>query len=1143
MCLRRLLWVVFSLLTLAAMAAAQTQTCRLEGVVLDPAGAVVPKAKVTATNLKTQLVLEATSNSEGLYVLAALQPGLYNMTVEAPGFRKYAINNIQLDAGATVSQNIHLEMGQTTEVVEVQANTVTVQTSESQVSRATTMRDIDTLPVLNRTPIQLVNFAPGTSINPGDTTYTRINGLRQGSNNATLDGIDVNDAVVPRLGLSMTANNTDSVSEVRLITAGGKAEYGRNAGGQVEMITRSGTNQYHGNLFEYLRNTDLNANDFFSNSAGVARPMFIQNIFGGSFGGPIKHDKLFIFGNYQGRRTHQQISRVRTVPTASARQGIYTWSGGTYNIAANDPLHLGIDPAVQKLLSMFPAPNDHSVGDGYNTAGFRFNQPNNSLEDQFTVKGDYNMNSTNHFFYRHSWQRNSAIDSLNSADAPFPGGAQGTQGGHRWGIAAGWDWTISNDLINEFRYGHQSAAVAFLRPERVQGLMYSFSSFTNPLYTGAEQGRNSPVNEFTENMTWIHGTHTFKGGVNIRRVLQYGWNYGGVWPTATFSTAYAPVPASATPPGVTGADLTRFQSLYDDLLGRISTITQTFFTNLQTYQPAGQPSVRNYLFTDAGSFFQDDWKIRANLTLNIGLRWEVFGTPTEENGLQGTLSNIATLSPTNPANNLSVKPMKSWYKTDWNNLAPRFGFSWDPTGTGRMAIRGAYGIFYDRIIGATTSLVDSNSPGFAEGQTTYPNAGGADVRASQTNPMPAHGAAPLTTPLDNRSTSIVLFNPNLATGYVHQYSLTIQREFLHNTIVEGGYVGNRGVKLFMDRDINQPMVYNDFLGAFKELQAFQANGTAPSANNTLVRIFGTPQAAITALGATNVSQGLLGTAANTLDRTYYTKYAAAGVSDFYLRPFPQFNQVIWGSNDGRSYYDSLQLSLRRNTGALKFSVNYTFSKSIDNGSVDGNGFTNVPDNNNLTLNRARGDYDRPHVLNYQALYTIPLGRGLRFGSAMPHWADTLIGGWSLGILGIWESGSVFSVSSGRVTGPGTFTSYADYSGDRNIGGIIRTGNGIFYFDPSVYSQFSYPVAGTTGTSGRNAFRGPRYYNNDASLVKSFRITERKSASFRAEAYNLWNNENFSNPSVTLTNGAAKFGQISTTAGSARVMQMTLRFDF
>jgi hypothetical protein len=664
MSIRNFFPVVVAVFALAAMALAQTQTCRLEGTVQDATGAVVPNATVHAVNVRTQVSARTTSNAEGIFVLAALRPGVYNLKVETAGFRTFELNAIQLDAGATVSEIVKLEVGPATEAISVEAKTVAIQTGDSQVSRAVTLRDIDTLPALGRTALALAPYtAPGTAVYASDSSYSRINGARQGSNNITLDGIDANDAVAPRFGLSMTATNTDSLGEMRIVTEGGKTEYGRNAGGQVEMITRSGTNVFHGAAFDYLRNRDLNANDFFSNLAGLPRLESTQNMFGGSFGGPIQRDKLFVFGNYQGRRTYQQVLRTRIVPTANAKAGLFTWlpSGSgtpqTYSIIANDPLHLGIDPAMQKLMAMFPAPNTTSVGDTYNSQGYSFNQPNNSREDQFTIRGDYNLNSNNHIFYRHSWQRNYAIDSVNSADAPFPGGAQGTQGGHRWGLAAGWDRTISASLINEFRYGHQSGTTDFVRPGRLPGIMYSFYTFTSPIYTGASQSRNSPIDEYTDNLTWIHGRHTAKAGLNVRDTLQYGYNYAGVWPTATLSFTYAPVPATAGPTGLSLANLQIFQGLYNDLLGRISSVTQTFYTDLSSFQAPGTPSVRNYNFHDYGSFIQDDWKLLPNLTLNIGLRWEIFGTPTEASGLQGTISSIKTLAATNPQNNLSVAKM------------------------------------------------------------------------------------------------------------------------------------------------------------------------------------------------------------------------------------------------------------------------------------------------------------------------------------------------------------------------------------------------------------------------------------------------------------------------------------------------------
>ncbi|HLJ48687.1 MAG TPA: TonB-dependent receptor [Bryobacteraceae bacterium] len=1166
--------LAFIFLTFTLTSFAQTTSARLEGSVQDQTGAVVPGAKIVVMNVKTQIKTEATSNTSGYFVVNALQPGTYSLTVEATGFRKYALNDISLDVGASINEIVKLEVGQTSESISVEANTVAVQTSDSQVSRDVTMKDIDTLPQLARTPIIIAAYQPGVSYggagSQGDATFSRVNGQRSGSNNTTLDGIDVNDAVVPRLGLSLTANNTDSVGEFRIITEGGKAEYGRNAGGQIEMITRSGTNDFHGNAFDYLRNTDLNANDFFNNTVGAPRPILIQNEFGGSFGGPIKHNKLFIFGNYQGRRTHSTISRVRTVPTATALQGLFLYNptnGGptqTVNLKTIDPLHLGIDPAVSKLLALFPAVNDNTVGDGLNSAGYRFNNPNNSLEDQFTIKSDYNLSQNNHIFFRESWERNSSIDSLNNADAPFPGQVQGTQGGHRWGVSGGWDWVAKPSLVNEFRYGHQSATTDFNRPERLPDIMYGFNSFTNPISTTFAQGRNSPVDEYIDNLTWVKGSHTFKGGVNTRYIDQYGFNDANIYPTVSFATTNGNAPpSSVTPPNISAADLTRYQSFYNDLLGRVSQVSQTFYTNLKTFQDPGTPVVRNYLFHDWGVFFQDDWKIRRNLTVNIGLRWEYFGVPTERDNLQGTLSNISTLSPLSPANNLSVTSSNAWYNKDLNNFAPRFGFSWDPKGDGKMAIRGNYGIFFDRAVGATTSLVDSNTPGFADTSgNTLPNSNGGDFRATTPGlPLPQHAAAPLVSPPDTRVANIVIFNPNLATGYVHEYGLTIQRELFRNMILDVGYLGSRGVKLFLDRDLNQPQVYSSgFLSAFQQLQAFcgtttgtTCTGPAPSASNPLVKIYGSASGAVAGVGGlTTVQQGLLGTAANNVDRNTATvaKYAQAGLNDFFLRPFPQFNQVIYGTNDGRAYYDSMQVSLRRNAGDLKYSFNFTWSKniSVDNISTDGNGFTQPLDNYNLLLTKSLSGADHPFNYNWTTIYALPWGHGKRFGTSIPRWLDSLSGGWEIGLLGLWQSGNPFSISSGRVTGPSTSLTQINYSGDRSIGAVRTTGNGVFFFTPDQISALTNvanePAAGFVGSSGLNTLRGPHFFDMDASLVKRFKITERQALTFRAEAYNMFNNVNFATPATAQLNiTSTTFGKISTDYNGARTMQCALRYDF
>jgi hypothetical protein len=1137
----------------------QTQSARLQGTIHDATGAIVPNAKVTVTNIATRETSEATVNSNGLYVLPVLRPGNYTLTVEAGGFAKSVVTGIELAVSANISQDVTLDIGKLTETVEVIANAVAVTTADAQVSAAVTMTDIDNLPQLARQPIALTYFQPGVAIsqngsNAGaDYSYSHINGMRQGSNNNTLDGIDVNDAVAPRLGLSMTANNTDSVEEFRVVTEGGKAEYGRNAGGQVELVTRSGTNSYHGAVFEYIRNTALNANDFFSNKSGVVKPMFIQNMFGGSFGGPIKHNKLFIFGNEQSRRTHQQISRNRTVPSDLAKTGIFQWvSGGVtqqFNVVNADPRHKGIDPTIATLMKIYPSANNNDVGDGLNYQGYRFNNPNNSMEDQFTIKADYNLKDNHHTFARVSWQRNSSIDSLNSADAYFPGQEQGSQGGKRWGVAGGWDWTVNPTVVNQFRYGHQSATADFVRPDRVAGTMYSFNQWTMPIYNAFAQGRNSPVNEYTDNITKIRGNHTIKAGGNIRFTTQYGYNAAGIYPNASLGTTLTGnTPPAVQPAGLTSTQLTTFQGLYNNLLGRVGSIAQTFYSDLTTWQAAGTPRVRNFVFHEYGFFVQDDWRVNRNLTLNLGLRWDFSGVPSETGGQAGTLDQVANLNTSSQIDNLTIKKGGQWYNNDLNNFAPRFGLAWDPKGDGKMAIRANYGWFYDRIIGSTTSGVDGGTPGFSQGVTVFPNqAAGADLRISDGLTAPAQPAAPVLTLPATRSTSMTTFNPNLRTGYVQMWGFNIQRQIIKDTVIQVGYLGNHSIKMFMNQDINQIHTNPTALAAFNEIATNYNNGTLAnvSPNNIYVKILGSASTAVSTLGASNLQTAQYNNAVNNVEQMsgVQAKYAAAGVSEYFLRNYPQFLQLIYGTNAGSAMYHSFQFSARHKTKSYNLTANYTFSKSLDNMSAEGNGFTDVMDNYNLGLNKARSDFDRPHVFNFQALYTLPIGSGHAFGGNMPKWANTLVGGWDLGGLMIWESGGVMTASSGRYTANSWgVSSWDNYTGSRNIGSVMRKGDGVYFIDPTLISNFNYPGAGDYGNAGRNTFRGPRFFNVDASLVKSFAITERKRVIFRAEAYNLFNNVDFGNPSLAISTPST-FGKISGVVNNPRLLQAALRFNW
>ena len=428
--------------------------------------------------------------------------------------------------------------------------------------------------------------------------------------------------------------------------------------------------------------------------------------------------------------------------------------------------------------------------------------------------------------------------------------------------------------------------------------------------------------------------------------------------------------------------------------------------------------------------------------------------------------------------------------------------------TARPACAGGFGIFYDRNVGAVSNSIDGATPGFSQSSTLFPNSAGTDVRIGAAPPLPIQPGSPvLTLPATRSFTTADIANPNLTNGYVEQWNLNIQRQIAKNTILDVGYVANRGVKLFYEVNLNQSHIFNNgFLSAFDQLAANVNNPGAVPVTNPIVGIFGSASAAISSIGASNLTNGAVGTAAATIDQSFSSKYAGAGLSQYYLRNFTQFQNLLYGNNDGRSEYNSLQVRLQRQIGALRVTANYTWSKSIDNDQSaatggEGNGFAAPLDSFNESLVRGRSNFDIPSAFTMTGLYTLPIGHGQRFGSHMSHWLDTLIGGWDLGGLWIWESGSPFTVSSGFATGPGTGNTFADYTGSRNIGSISTSplGPGVYYFTPSQIANFSEPAAGTYGTSGRNTFRGPGFFNVDTSLVKRFAIAEHKSLTFRGEA--------------------------------------------
>jgi Carboxypeptidase regulatory-like domain/TonB dependent receptor len=1165
-----------TLLCFAFSVLAQPPVSRLEGTVEDPSGGVLTGARITAENQRTGYKATALSDSRGLYVFLSLPPGPYSVRTEATGFRRAELSGLVLEVSSTVTVPIHLEIGGTSETVNVVAKETPVQLADAQGGGVVAHRDIEILPQQERNPMKLAVFQPGVQVTPGSVGLSHVNGARQGSNEVKLDGIDTSEPITPALGYA-TPLPGDLVEEFRVITYSAKAEYGRNSGAQIEIISRSGTNQLHGGLFEYLRNTALNANDFFNNATpgGIPRPKLIYNAFGASLGGPVRRSRTFFFASWQENRENQEASRNSLVLTDTAKSGIFRWQPPcspapcssevqSFDIVRNDPRHLGIDPLIAQTIRMLPEPNSSGGNsDGLNTGIYRFNNPADSDRDTWLARFDHKMTDRMNLFFRANLLRENSVDQINMGDPPFPGQAVGLLKPRAGGFSLGGDWTLSPNTTNSFRAGRSLISLEMTRPARLPGPMISATEWTNPLNPQFPHRVASTIYELTDHLSHVFHSHTFKAGGDVR--LLRVENVGALSGDATYPNILLDRNNGNTPPSTIGpsgslisnADRVTFENLYNQLLGRISSVQQTFYSDLNHFLPAGTTRVRNYRTHEYQAFLQDDWKVRRNLTLNVGLRYEFNGVPFERDGLEGTIDKAAQISRSSQISDLTVMRSSRWYNNDWNNFAPRFGLVWDPRGDGKTAIRASYGIFCDDLIGNTFVVVGNNTPGFSLTPPVFPNdQPGKDVRLSDGLPsIPLPEAPMLRQPLD-RSQILSLFRPNLRTGYVHTYSFSVQREVARNTVIDAAYVGKRAVKLFMQVNVNQRRIDGDFLDSFRELQAYLSQqGAAVPARNTLVRLFGSAQAAIDAIGKSTIKSGAVGSAADRVDLNSYQLYPQAGLSDFYIRNFPQYNSVYLATNEGRGYYDSLQLSLRRQASSARFAANYTWSKSIDNGANEGGGFGYYQiDNFNLRLNRARSDFDRSHVFTVAGTYSSPLGKRRSVGTSWPRWLDSIAGGWDLGLLAIWESGTVFFVRSGLQTAATSAQTLANFTGDRNIGAVDRRGDGVYWFTPEQIAGFSAPPAGEIGNSGRNAFRGPRLFNTDLSLSKRFTITERHAVLFRAEAYNLFNNVNFGSPTANLATPAT-LGKISSTVqgqpgaplgepfGGPRVLQLAARWQF
>lgn len=1184
---------------------AQGTTSRVVGLVSDPSGAVIVGANVTLTNENTGASFSTQTTQAGTYLFEAVQVGSYAVVVEAQGFKKFSSKKNQVTIGQPATINATLEVGALAETVEVSGAVELVQTSSSgNFGGLVEQRVLQDLPIVGtrgRNPIDLVLRMPGVVSGSNTGGGVHVHGARDRAWNYTLDGIDTNESSAGGSNFSPLRTNPDSLAEFQVITSNFTAEYGRSSGAQVAMVTRSGSNDLHGTAFWFYRTPSFNANEWENNINNVGKRQFVQHIPGFSMGGPIFKNKTFFFTNWQFLRALQTGVITRTVYTSEARKGNWRYvrgartlpagvagasvdaSGnpvaglniGTYSVVNGDPQRLGLNPTTQAEIANTPLPNNFFVGDGLNRAGYTFTAPEREKQYDATVKVDHIFNPRNFLFGRFAWgSQDTLCDSVNGGQPRFPGQTCPVNTVRRpRNLAVNYRWNPTSRITNELVVGYNYFKFDFQIPTAdAKKPTLNFTDIRVPGETNFGNLRAITTYQVVDNMSYVSGAHNLKWGTNIR--LQKHQDIRGsiagqnASPIVNFSTGVNTVdPATFGIPSDinTAFDRPSLQSSINFLLGRVGTISQGFVAkpDFSGYAPAGTLFNFDARFPEWDFYFQDNWKFRRNLTVDLGLRWEMKLTPRNPEGLIRR-PNQAVVAGAAPSNTLNwVKG--EMYGNDMNNLGPSIGLAWDPFGNGKTSVRSNYRISFDRSnTFVFSSAVFQSIPGIALGVSdqTFGQAGGR--LRNLPSVAPAAGLTPTSflQPPGASTNTMTVAAPDLRAPKTHMWGLSIQREVWGKNLLEVSYLGRRGIGLFSSYDVNQAQFRtNGFLDAFNIVKAGGNSAlmnqllqpdTRRSANETgsqmVRRLFASD------LTLNNVAG---------LARGFATRIQGgrslpdlAGLGPYFFIPFPQFSLFRVLESNAFSTYHALELKAeRRFSGGLYYLLAYTWAKSLDTGSYDP-AFTVVSGANNQSasstpfdiynrrLNYARSDFDRAHVLQATWAYELPFGRGKRWLNNTNGFVDRVFGGWELSGFLTLQAGRPLTIYSGSNTFSNTVQTPANCVGcSRSDGAVFDDATGIkFYLDAATRAKFSTPAPGELGNTGRNFLTGPGSFRMDVGVLKRVRFWEHHELQYRAEFTNFTNTPTFGFPTATITSGV--FGRIRDgVISGSRKIQMSLKYSF
>ena len=1095
------------------MVRGQGATAQISGTVTDQSGAVLPGAEITATQTETNVSRNAVSNETGSYVLPNLPVGPYRLEAALPGFRTFAQTGIVLQVNSNPAIKIVLQVGQVTETIEVQANASMVETRSTGVGAVIENARILEMPLVGRQVYDLVTLigaavqtGTATPLNraayPGTPTFT-IAGSLNGGNTVTLDGAMHND-VASNTALPLPF--PDALQEFKVETSSLPAQYGFHSGAAINAVTKSGTNDFHGALFEFVRNYKFNSRSFFA-----AKQDFLKrNQFGGTFGGPIKQNKLFFFGGYQGTTTRQDpVIQRANVPTAAMLAGDFT-AFSSAACRSTGAITLGapfvnnrVDPALLSkaainLSKRLPPPQDQ--------CGLaEFGNPVKSNESQLVGKLDYNLSPTHSIFGRYVgafFDQPSGYElSHNLLSTPARGSNLKVNS-----LVFGDTYLIGSKIINSFR-ATWNRTTDLKKPASffaASELGVNIWNYPSDYMTLAVTGGFSIGGAGSSYLHWAWTTAQVSDDISVVRgnhQLSFGVSAMGYQSNSHHNT-------------FSGGIFT-VNSLSDFMIGRLQSYVQGLPYTLWV--------TNNYL----GIYGQDSWKMKPNLTLSYGLRWEPFFPQQFDRLKQANTFQWDLFRQGVKTSQFVNAPPGVFYPGDpqfgsngtspinkrWQDLAPRLGLVWDPARDGKMVVRAGYGIFYDMEAAELNLATPQGPPWGGKVQLTNP-AGGFDdpFRAEPGgNPFPFTLSQNVAYPDSGVFTT---FEHHPHEPYVQQCNLGIQRQFGNDWLVSANYIGNELVHLYGSSELN-PAIY--FPGNAS------ANGQCFAQGYTF----------------TTTPNALCSTTANTNNRRITTL----------LNPVEGKklgNIGSWDDGGTRSYNALLLNTQKRLSKGVSMTANYTWSHclgtAIGSGTLlqssAGNGVYLTPtrkgDRGNCTTPAA----DVRHLVNATGIISMP-----NFSSG---WMNTLASNWRLSGIFRADSGSAFTIVSGTdraLNGKNAQTQYADQKspdvyGNKCTDDLTRGSNfSCLWLNPAA---FGIPAMGNIGNMGPGTAFGPKSWSINAGLSRIFKLKETQTMEFRAEGTNILNHANFMNPSGNLN--SALFGRIQS-AGLGRVMQFGLKYLF